>query len=432
MKAVITRNEQCETSVDMDVMQVTAGQILERLDDPEALEKLYRSAPDEFMQSLDEAAYVTPDSPVLRVWSARLRYRESDHASERRLKLIYAIGFALLCGAMVRLPAIWLSEEWYYPRLAPSLVILSLAAYFWMEHRHRFQLFAGLGLISAVAVYVCNLPTYSDSVVMALVHLPVIFWIFLGWVFVGKSWSDTNSRIHFVRFNGELLILGSLVGLGGMVFSGVTVALFGLIFEDVEEVYFRNVGVFGATTVPIAGAFLYDAIFNNRLRVASILAQIFAPLFLIMALVYLAIAFIGGQNPFTDRSFLITVNGLLLVVLGIAVFSIVERNKESSIGLIDYVNFALLVVTLLIDAIALSAIVFRLASFGFSPNRVVVLGANLTIIFHLAWMCWTYLGLLRHRSGFDDLRRVVAGYLPAYGVWAVIVVFILPAIFRFS
>lgn len=413
-------------------MKVTAGTILERLDDPEALEALYRSAPDEFLQSLEEAARVSPDSPVLRVWSARLRYRESENAGEWRRKLTFAVGLALVCGTLVRLPAVWLGEEWYYPRLAPSLVILTLAAYFWLERRIRIQLFIGLGLTAAVAIYVCNLPTYTDSVVMALVHLPIIFWILLGWVFVGKSWCDTNSRIRFVRFNGELLILGSLVGLGGIVFSGVTVALFGFISKDVEEAYFRNVGVLGATAVPLAGTFLYDTVFNSRIKMASILAQIFAPLFLIMAVVYLSIAFTGGQNPFTDRAFLVTFNGLLLVVLGIAVFSIVERNEASSVGAIDYINFVLLVVTLLIDAIALSAIVFRLVSFGFSPNRVVVLGANLTLIVHLTWMCWTYLKLLRRKSGFNDLRGVVAGYLPVYGVWAVIVVFILPVIFRFS
>jgi hypothetical protein len=82
------------------------------------------------------------------------------------------------------------------------------------------------------------------------------------------------------------------------------------------------------------------------------------------------------REPFIDRDFLITFNGLLLLVLGISVFSIVERPEESHGQPIDNVNFALVVVTLAIDAIALSAILFRIASFGFTPNRVIVLGAN--------------------------------------------------------
>jgi len=40
----------------------------------------------------------------------------------------------------------------------------------------------------------------------------------------------------------------------------------------------------------------------------------------------------------------------------------------------------LLAVSLVIDLIALSAILFRLTSYGLTPNRLVVLGANLIII----------------------------------------------------
>jgi len=126
------------------------------------------------------------------------------------------------------------------------------------------------------------------------------------------------------------------------------------------------------------------------------------------------------------------VNGLLLVVLCITVFSIVERDKDSSTGLIDYINIALAAVTLLINAIALSAILFRLASFGFTPNRVIVLGANLIIMVHLARMCWAYFRVVRGRAGFTGMRWVVTSYLPVYGAWAAVVAFLLPLAFWFS
>ena len=184
--------------------------------------------------------------------------------------------------------------------------------------------------------------------------------------------------------------------------------------------------------MPVAGTYLYDSVFNRRTGIAAVLARVFAPLFLVMATTYLIVAFLGGQNPLVDRDFLITCNGLLLVVLGITVFSIVERDKDSPTGLIDYINIALASVTLLIDVIALSAIVFRLASFGFTPNRVTVLGANLIIMVHLAWMCWTYVLTVRGRAGFTDMRRVVTSYLPVYGVWAAVVAFLLPVAFWFS
>ena len=106
--------------------------------------------------------------------------------------------------------------------------------------------------------------------------------------------------------------------------------------------------------------------------------------------------------------FCITFNGLLLVVLGMTVLSIAERGGQTEVAWIDYVNVALLVVTLVIDLIALSAILFRLTSYGFTPNRVVVLGANLVVMTHLAWTCRAYIGFVRAKSGAAGIRRAVA------------------------
>jgi hypothetical protein len=413
-------------------MKSTADRILQLLDDPQGLEALYRQDPEAFRESLDEASRVQPDSMTLRVWRARLEFREPGRGAAWRSKLGITIVIAVVFGALIRFPALRLGQEWYYPRFAPSLAIMALAAYFWIERRDRRSLIAGLGLALAAIAYVRALPAYSDSVVMALIHLPIVFWFFLGLVFMGGSWREADSRVRFVRYNGELVVLGSLVALGGIVFSGVTIALFKLVAEKPEDWYLENVAIFGAAAIPVAGTYLYDVVFNRRTGIAAVLARIFSPLFLLMAVIYLIVAFVGGKNPFIDRDFLITVNGLMLLVLGISVFSIVERTEKSRAQLIDFINFALVVVTLVIDVIALSAILFRIASFGFTPNRVTVLGANLVIFAHLAWICWTYVALLRRRVEFAAMRHVVGSYLPVYGAWAVLVAFLLPVIFRFA
>ena len=415
-------------------MQPTSQRILESLDDPRQLEALYRQDPESFRDSFDEVSRSAQDSVAVRVWGARLDYRPQAGRAERR-QLRYAIGIGLCVGALVRIPAVWLGEEWYYPRLAPSLVILALVAYFWLESRERGKLIAGLALAAIVTAYAALLPGNTDSVVMALVHLPMLCWAFLGFVFTGASWRDHQPRIRYLRYNGELLILASLVGLGWIVFSGITVALFSLASEDSESVaewYVQNVGVVGATAVPLAGTYLYDVFFERRTGIASVLARVFAPLFLVMTGIYLVVAFLGGQNPFVDREFLITFNGLLLVVLGMTVLSIAERGEQTEVGWIDYVNVALLVVTLLIDVVALSAILFRLTSYGLTPNRVVVLGANLVVMTHLAWTCRAYIGLIRGKGEAGGVQRAVAGYLPVYIGWAALVSFVLPLVFRFS
>lgn len=415
-------------------MHPTAQRILDSLDDPTALEALYRRDPDGFRDAFTEASGAAGDSPTLRVWRARLEYREPIR-SEGRQRLWQALGVALAIGLILRLLALRLGDEWTYPRFGPSLVVLGLGTYFWLGNRGRQTLVLGGVLAVGVLAYAASLPgspDFPDSVVMALLHLPLLCWAFLGYAFTGDEWRAPTARIRFLRYNGELLILGSLVGLGAFVFSGITVALFELISKQSGEWYARNVGPFIAPAVPLVGTYLFDVVFNRRTAIASVLARVFAPLFLVMTATYLAFAFGMGHNPFVDRDFLITFNGLLLVVLGMTVFSIAERAESAAVGWIDYVNVALVAVTLVVDVIALSAILFRLSEYGLTPNRVVVLGANVVVMIHLAWMGRAYLGLIRGRLGAGDVRRVVADYLPVYVVWVTLVAFLLPPLFRFS
>lgn len=411
-------------------MHATASNILERLDRPDDLESLYHDDPAEFAAALGDALTASPDSMALRVWKARLEYRAPARAVDMGW-LRATILIALAAAAVVRLPALAMGDEWY-ARFGPSAVALSLVAYFWLKSPDRRLLGVGLGLAAATLAWVQFLPIESDSGIMALVHLPVVFWGLLAVAFTGGKWKETGQRVTFLRYNGELLILGSLVALGGLVLSGITVALFEVVYDGIEEFYFENVGLVGAVGIPVVATWLYDVVFRGRTGIPTVLARVFAPLFLVMVTVYIVVAGLGGQNPFVDRSFLIICNALLLLVLGMSVLSITERSESARTGVVDHINVALIVLTLVIDALALSAILFRLASFGFTPNRVTVLGANLLIFGHLVLLLRSYVTALRGKSDFDEVWRAVTNYLPAYVVWAAVVAFVLPWVFSFA
>ncbi|HCK34398.1 MAG TPA: hypothetical protein DHW20_04470, partial [Gemmatimonadetes bacterium] len=98
----------------------------------------------------------------------------------------------------------------------------------------------------------------------------------------------------------------------------------------------------------------------------------------------------------------------------------------------DYINLALVSLTLVINVIALSAILYRVTSFGFTPNRVAVLGVNVIALVHLAWILASYIGLVRRKVGIEAMDRVVGNYLPVYGAWAAVVAFLLPVVFGFG
>jgi len=72
------------------------------------------------------------------------------------------------------------------------------------------------------------------------------------------------------------------------------------------------------------------------------------------------------------------------------------------------------------------------SEFGFTPNRVAALGENVILLVNLGWSTVLYVRFLRGRSPFAALERWQTGYLPAYSVWAAIVVIGFPPLFRFN
>src|SRR5690606_32194894 len=87
------------------------------------------------------------------------------------------------------------------------------------------------------------------------------------------------------------------------------------------------------------------------------------------------------------------------------------------------------VVTILVNGIALSAILFRISEWGITPNRIAVLGAHLLILIHLVMVTAQLLKLTSKKADIDGVGNQVASYLPVYIIWAIIVTFIFPLIF---
>ena len=187
--------------------------------------------------------------------------------------------------------------------------------------------------------------------------------------------------------------------------------------------------MWGVMSAPLIATWLWDQVLNRESKLASVIANVFSPLFLLLTVAYL-LALLGQQrSPFSDREFLIIFNALLLVVWGITVFSVSGRADKGA-RLLDMTNLSLVFVTLVIDAIALTAIVYRLLQFGITPNRIAVTGANLLIFVHLVWIFYEYVKAFqskrRHRGDQDHYRALSAGvlsvvnfclYRPATVVW---------------
>lgn len=91
---------------------------------------------------------------------------------------------------------------------------------------------------------------------------------------------------------------------------------------------------------------------------------------------------------------LIAFDLLLVLVLALLLYSVSARDPRSSPGVFDVLQVVLVVSALLADAVALWAIAARITEFGFSPNRVAVLGVNAILLVNLAWSAVLYIRFL--------------------------------------
>ena len=109
--------------------EITKKQILDKEDNPQALEDLYRSDPVKFKVSLLSAAAQNPASKLFEFWRVRIEYE--DPALPFSVVPIAAVMLiAAFFGLLVRIPETFLTETWYYPRFGPFFTLLSVATYF--------------------------------------------------------------------------------------------------------------------------------------------------------------------------------------------------------------------------------------------------------------------------------------------------------------
>src|SRR4029079_6125545 len=121
------------------------------------------------------------------------------------------------------------------------------------------------------------------------------------------------------------------------------------------------VGIFGLAAAPIIGTYLTQT--NPQLvgKVSPVIAKIFSPLVLMMLVIYLIAMIYSGKDPYNDREFLLIFNGLLIGVMAIIFFSVAETSTTTKSRTEIWVLLLLSVVTIIVNGIALSAILFRIA-----------------------------------------------------------------------
>lgn len=139
-----------------------------------------------------------------------------------------------------------------------------------------------------------------------------------------------------------------------------------------------------------------------------------------------------GRGIDIERNALIAFDLLLVLVLGLLLYSISARDGQAPPGAFDGLLVLLLASALVADAFALVAIAARISEFGFTPNRMAALGFNVILLVNLGWSAVLYARFLRRRGDFAPLERWQTGYLPVFSLWAAFVVLVFPPVFGFK
>jgi len=270
----------------------------------------------------------------------------------------------------------------------------------------------------------------STEVLLAL-HLPIVLWLLIGIAYAGGRWGEVAGRMDFVRFSGELFIYYVLIALGGGVLTAFMAMIFEAIGIDVEPHFQSWLLPCGAAGAVVVASWLVEAKQSVIENMAPVLTRLFTPLVTAVLLVFLGTVLFTGRGIDIQRDVLIAFDLLLVLVLGLLLYSVSARDPREPPGAFDMLQVVLVVSALVADAVALWAIVGRISELGLTPNRVAAFGENVILLVNLAWSAVLYVRFIGNRTSFSELERWQTRYVPVYAAWAAIVVVLFPPLFAY-
>jgi len=356
---------------------------------------------------------------------------------QNRRDIFLVILFSLLAGTVAKLPSLFgvTMEDIAYFKNLSFYILPFVALFFAIKHDVSKKLIGYIFGIFAITALIVNLyPSYNpnQTEILAVIHLPILLWLVTGVAYMGENWRGSKERMNFIRFTGESVIYGSLIMLGLMVLVFFIMFIFESISLNAGDFVVNYVLVYGGSAAAIITVYLVETKKSIVENFAPILAKIFSPLFLVTMLTFLIVMVITGESPFADRNYLIGFDLMLVLVLGMVIYTISARKIYEKSSIFDYLNVALIIAAIAVDGVALSAIIIRLSEYGISPNKLAALGENILLLVNLVGLLWLYIKYFRNKIEFRKIENWQTFYLTIYAVWIAIVVFVFPIAFGFK
>jgi hypothetical protein len=411
--------------------------ILNAIDNPKELELLYRSNKTIFKKEFNLVYPEIKHFPIADFWHERLNYESSDISWGTKYELLFIILASLLAGVIAKIPILFpIDADFFYTRNIGFIIFPILISYFVWKNNFKIRhvlFFSGIIICSLIFINLLPINSKSSTLILSCIHLPGFLWSILCIAFMGNgNYNRYDSRIEFLRFNGDLIVMTTLILIAGMILTGIFIVLFSIIGSNIDNLYFEYIVILGLAASPIVGTYIVQTNPQIVNKVSPVIAKIFSPLVLITLAVFLITMINSGKDPYNDREFLLVFNSLLIGVMVIILFSIVETFNKDYNRISLFILFTLAVLTIVVNSIALSAILFRISEWGISPNRLSVLGGNILMLINLLLISYRLFRVVIKRGEIEDVKNVISRFLPVYTIWTFIITFIFPFIFSFN
>lgn len=391
------------------------------------------------MGGLDELSREFAREHSERLWKQLVLTGDTGPRSRSRTDLIVMLVCAFGAAISIKVPelfrhSIGFDEDGFYS-LNYSLFALPWLAGFLLWRRRAGRLVcavvAALFVVGAAAANLYPVDTDSQSMGVIASHLPVALWFVVGLAYVSDGLRSARRRMDFIRFSGEWFVYLTLIGLGGGVLTAFAIGAFDAIGIDLGDFVNEWLLPCGLVAAVVVAGWLVEAKQGVIENIAPVLTRLFTPLFTVGLLAFLVTIGWNGRRIDVDRGNLVLFDMLLVLVLGLLLYSMSARDPLAPAGKFDVMQLVLVASALVMDALVLYTMTGRIDRYGSTPNNMTALGANIVLLVNLVWTAWLLLRFVRRRQPFASIERWQTTYLPVYAGWMWIVVLVLPPVFAF-
>src|SRR5215203_4414296 len=194
--------------------------------DPKQLEKMYRTNKAHFKREFSTLYPELKGNILADFWNERLNYESDAISWGTRRELLFIIIAALIAGVIAKLPAFLnINEEFFYTRNISFIIFPVLSAYFaWKNKLATSKIALIIGATLAGLFFINSLPDVknSDTLILSCIHLVLFLWCVLGFAFVGDIRNKDEKRLSYLKYNGDLVVMTTLILIAGVIMTGIT------------------------------------------------------------------------------------------------------------------------------------------------------------------------------------------------------------------